>query len=53
MLGRRIVKGDLPFYGAKVFSAAGTINLDGFEKPMAAGAACSFIVFIVLLLASC
>jgi len=47
---RRIIKGELPFFGPKAFSAASKIKLDAFDKLMVTVAGCSFTVCIILLL---
>jgi hypothetical protein len=48
---RRIIKGELPPYGLKAFSAASKINLDGFDKLMVTASGIAFAVFIILTLA--
>jgi len=49
---RRIIKGELPIFGQKAFSAASEIKLVAFENLMATIAGGSFIVCIILLLFS-
>jgi len=47
---RRIIKGKLPLFGPKAFTASSNIRLDAFDKRMVTVAGVSFIVCIVLLL---
>jgi len=47
---RRIIRGELPLFGLKVFVAAIKIKLDRFDKIVVIVASASFIMFIVLIL---
>jgi hypothetical protein len=47
---RRIIKGELPLFGPKAFSAASKIELDPYDRIMIFVAGCSFIICILLLL---
>ena len=47
---RRIIRGELPPFGLRVFVAASKIKLDRFDKLMVAVSGVSFAVFIILIL---
>jgi hypothetical protein len=46
---RRLIKGELPFFGLKAFSAASKINLDGFDYTMIVLAVFLFLIGLILL----
>jgi hypothetical protein len=47
---RRIIRGELPLFGLRVFVAASKIRLDRFDKIVVIVASASFILFVVLTL---